>query len=351
MAGIGYSSGYSPYTGAGNLALAMGANPSFGGYTGGYQSGGYTPSNVGGVNYASSAPAGYGWSASGLVPLGSGQGGGAGIQAYNPAISGPPAPFQAPAFTNSMSNWLGGNLSSADASEMMGQGDPSGGASEYPGYHQNSQGVWVADASGGGASAFDQNSMMSGGRYSPMGTATANAASYPNPGVDLYNPGNMRSSILAGLYGNEYGPGAESNPYQVTGGAMRSVGLGNQPASNPAQSEQAAGALVDMYGASPYSYRYPGQIATAYNQGPGNVNPNYNPDVANSTPYRSNVASGVNVTPQQYLYGNPSSGYQGFYQNQNNAAVSQQFGQAAGAGQQSFMSGLYPSAQPSGRFH
>jgi hypothetical protein len=106
--------------------------------------------------------------------------------------------------------------------------------------------------------------------------------------------------------------------------------------------------LVDMYGAR---YPYAGQIATAYNQGPGNVNQSYNPNVAGSTPYLSNQATGVNVTPQQYLYGNPSSGYQGFYQNQNNAAVSQQFGQAAGAGQQSFMSGLYPSTQQGGRYH
>ena len=159
MAGIGFNSGYSPYTGAGNLASVYGASPTFGsGYTGGYGSGGYQyPNNVGGVNYSSSAPSGYAWGPNGLVPIGQGA---AGIQAYNPAIAtSPTRSFEQPTFTNSMSNWLGG--SGADVANSVYADMPSPyatemastGGSPYPGFTQNSQGEWVADSSSGGGGA------------------------------------------------------------------------------------------------------------------------------------------------------------------------------------------------------
>jgi hypothetical protein len=67
---------YSPYTGAGNLALAMGANPNFGGSVGGYGGstagyGGPTPYNppVGSVGTTAANPLNpYGYPVGGAAP-------------------------------------------------------------------------------------------------------------------------------------------------------------------------------------------------------------------------------------------------------------------------------------------
>ena len=194
MAGIGFNSGYSPYTGAGNLASVYGASPTFGsGYTGGYGSGGYQyPNNVGGVNYSSSAPSGYAWGPNGLVPIGQGA---AGIQAYNPAIAtSPTRSFEQPTFTNSMSNWLGG--SGADVANSVYADMPSPyatemastGGSPYPGFTQNSQGEWVADSSSGG-----------GGAASPFGAGWGSAAS-PTTG-STWDPQDTAYNMVVGQNG------------------------------------------------------------------------------------------------------------------------------------------------------
>jgi hypothetical protein len=351
MAGIGYSSGYSPYTGAGNLALAMGANPSFGGATGGYQEGGYTPSNVGGVNYSSSAPSGYAWGASGLVPIGTGQ---AGIQAYNPAIAtSPTRSFQAPSFTNSMSDWnpygTAGSSALMNATDYYGEDTGGGSSSPYPGYSQNSQGVWVADPPGGGASSFDQNSMMNsgqgGGRYGSMGTALANLSAFPNPGVTM--PSYSTADIMNGIYGGEAPGGA--NPYQMLGGPHNAMaqlqqwgynvptnafGVPQSP-TNPAASEQYASEFI---GHLQGQYPYAEQVATAFGpSGANNVNMNYQGPGSGTNPYLRNVSQNQagNQTPQAYLYGNPSTGYPGVMTGMNNSALTNQFNQAAGAGQTS----------------
>jgi hypothetical protein len=336
--GFGYSSGYSPYTGAGNLALAMGANPSFGGYTGGYQSGGYTPSNVGGVNYSSSAPSGYAWSASGLVPIGTGQ---AGVQAYNPAIAtSPTRSFQIPSFTNSMSNWNPGGYAGLNAYTDYYGGDSSGGSVD--------------------ASSFDQYSRMSdnsgqrGGTYSPLGTAAANAAAWPNPDMSMSaTPSNRYTTqnIMAGLFSGEDPNNTTGNPYQMMPSAMSALRQWGTPMpapTNPQASYNAANAFIGGM-QQHYNLPYAEQVATAYGpSGIGNVNRSYNPNLPGSTPYINNVSQNAagNQTPQAYLYGNSATGYPGVMagmrQSAANDAVTSQFQQAAGAGQQPFMNSLYP---------
>jgi len=332
--------GYSPYTGAGNLALAMGANPSFGGYIGGYQSGGYTPRNVGGVNYSSSAPSGYAWSASGLVPIGTGQ---AGIQAYNPAIAtSPTRSFRIPSFTNSMSNWNPGGYAGLNAYTDYYGGDSGGGSVD--------------------ASSFDQYSRMSdnsgqrGGTYSPLGTAAANAAAWPNPNVSMSaTPSNRYTTqnIMAGLFGGEDPNPGSTNPYQMTRSAMQQVAsLGNSypvnafgAPTNAADSRSAATNFIDyLRGRNPYAE----QVATAYGPaGQADVNPNFIPGSGNNAYLRNQSLNPTqNQTPSAYLYGNPATGYPGVMagmrQSAANDAITSQFQQAAGAGQQPFMNSLYP---------
>jgi hypothetical protein len=328
----GFSAGYSPLTGAGNLASALGANPNFGGNTGGYNAGGYAPStNVGVPAYASSNNM--------QEMLGN-----AGMRVYNPAISAAPAAFRAPPFGNSMTgssgvgpfrnsispeswNMLAASTRANQPSTQVAGGTPS---------------IYASLAGGGGSSSNNMAEMLA--EISGQGILPAAYATWPNPGTSLYsNSDDQKASLLAGIYGAEGGASASANPYQVTpaavaqanrGGAGISTNASGQPA-NAAESQKGAQYLLDQYGSK---YPYAGQVATAYNSGPGNVNRNYDPNVPGSTPYLSNTPIGRNVTPQQYLYGNPSSGYPGVYSGLANNAVDTQFQRAAGVGSPTYSS-------------
>jgi hypothetical protein len=280
--------------------------------------------------------------------------GNAGIQAYNPDVA-PPSTWSAPTFSNSMSpeswNQLAASRRAAQGSQVaggtnslfasLGSGgggsssgwDPSPQASDFDKYSAvNPRGSTVSDILSNAA-----GQAYSGGR----GTNVANASLWPNPGVDLYSqPGytGYKDALLSGIFTAEGGPGNKgNNPYQMTPGAVRQVNStganvqtdsSGQPA-NPDESRNGASALLDSFASK---YPYAAQLATAYNQGEGNVNRNYNPDVAGSTPYKSNVPQGVNVTPQRYLQGNPAVGYSGSMTPMTQAAASNQVQRAGGIG-------------------
>lgn len=372
----------------GPVGMNFGAGiPGMGGATGYAPSGapiGYTwggPTNTGGIDWAN-------------IPNAAGSGS-AGTYAYDPSIAGAPAAWQAPTYSNTMSNWLGGgagsasdagwmsafsvgsptfgsyganpNAPSAGASEMRastpaagnawtlpGAGsamtagwDPSGWDPMGVGYQQTqrlnmgAQGGgaymdpysgtnWGSGGGGGGGSGRAYPTGMGGGgvantiggyagnayQPSPYGTSTGNWATWPNPGANLSSYDRATWNMLAGIAGAEGGPA--NNPYMVTASSGYAV------PQNAGQSAATAGYMLN----NPF-YPYPGQAASRYNQGPGNVNLNYNPNVPGSTPYKSNIPTGANVTPQQYLYGNPSSGYPGFYSGMTNSATNAQFQNAA----------------------
>jgi hypothetical protein len=292
--------GYSPYTGAGNLASAMGANPSFGGWTGGANAYGYAyPYNVGSVGYSS------GSSFSPSNPFG----GGAGSYADNPAIVAAVArareQYQPPQFTNTMDpeswNLLAASMRAAQPSNLYAGGTPS---------------MWAGGGGGGfGASAFDQYSMMGAGGYGGGGgnyPAYGVGQGWPQSGSPS-NPygGNTLAALQSGAFGQESGYGTNPaasrmdqwgnvGPMQMNQANMNQY-AGGQSVYNP-QANMAGGnamlaGLMQQFGGNP------ARAYAAYNAGPGFV--------ASGQPWGPQLQSNVgNVLNNMVNYGQ-GLGWQG----------------------------------------